>query len=246
MSNPKIFYQNHLDGSGLSASTTAAGYSVDNLRDWRPYTRWKSTALPATITRDYGSALAADYGFVCGQPATYEFHGSTDNFASSDVLLGSVTLTKAGFSLGLAVFGSASYRYWRVRQTGTGTPEVAIAAIGAALEMPVPLDAGFDPLRRKVYGQRNQSEKGYGLGRVTDFEEWMQTLQFNWVTWAFVRSTFDPAWLAHLRDKPFAFCWDPATYAGEVRLVETGEQYETAHQPGGWAHLSFDVSGVHF
>lgn len=50
MKNPHILYENRLLDSAPVASTTAAGFSVLNLRDWRPYTWWKPTALPATVT----------------------------------------------------------------------------------------------------------------------------------------------------------------------------------------------------
>lgn len=241
MSNPKLFYHNVLDGA-LTASTTASGYNVNNLRDWRPYTWWKATALPATITRDYGSAVAADYALVYGEAATYEIRGSTDNFGASDVLVGTITLTATG--LGLVTFASVSYRYWRVRQTGSGTPAVAIAAIGAALEMPVPLDSGFDPIGRKVMGQVNRSSDGHPLGRVIDFEQWEAKIKFSWCAWSFARNTFLPAWSAHLRSKPFGFCWDPAAYPGEVRLVTMGESLTMPHVPGSYCDIEFDVQAV--
>lgn len=242
MSNPKIFYNNVLDGSGLAASTTATGYNVDNLRDWYPFTWWKPTALPATITRDYGGAVSCDYGLVYGEAATYEIRGSTDNFSASDVLCGTITLTATG--LGFVSFNSASYRYWRVKQTGSGTPAVAIAAIGAALDMPVPLDVGFDPVGREVNASLNRSIDGHALGRVVESEIWKGKLKFNFVTWSWVRATWLAAWAAHLRDKPFGFAWDPANYPLEVRLLAVDGGFETPHQPGSWSDLQFDVAGV--
>ena len=120
MANPKIFYANLLTAA-MVASTTASGYAVANLVDWRSYTRWKPTAAPATLTMDCGSAQAADYGFVYAEAGTYQVRASTDNFSASDVLLGTITLTATG--PGLVVFASVSYRYYRITST-TGTPEV--------------------------------------------------------------------------------------------------------------------------
>ena len=241
MANPKIFYANLLTAA-MTASTTATGYAVANLVDWRSYTRWKPTAAPATLTMDCGSAQAADYGFVYAEAGTYQVRGSTDNFSASDVLLGTITLTATG--PGLVVFASVSYRYYRITST-TGTPEVGIAAIGAALEMPVPLDAGFDPVGRRVMGQINRSVGGHSLGRVIDYEEWSEKLKFSWCTWSFYRNTFLTAWIGHLRSKPFGFCWDPASYPGEVRLVTAGDSLDIPHQPGSYCDIGFEVKAVH-
>ena len=98
MGYPKIFHDNRLDDATPAASTTAAGYNVLNLRDWRPYTKWQPTALPATVTVDCATAKAADYAVIWGhdlftQGATLEIRGSTDNFAASNVLVATKTPT---------------------------------------------------------------------------------------------------------------------------------------------------------
>lgn len=147
---PKCLYENRLDDGTPAASTTAAGYSVLNLRDWRAYTWWKPTALPATVTVDCGSAKAADYWAVYGhdlatQGCTIELRGSTDNFSASNVLVDTVTpSTDAAF---VRHFASATYRYWRLRITGAASmPSLAIASVGVAMDIPAYLSEGFDPL----------------------------------------------------------------------------------------------------
>jgi len=87
---PKILHDNRLDDAAPVASTTAEDYDVLNLRDWRPYTWWKPTALPATVTVDCGMARAADYAYINGHNlvsshAAIEVRGSSDNFVTSDV-----------------------------------------------------------------------------------------------------------------------------------------------------------------
>jgi hypothetical protein len=89
---PKILHDNRLDDATPSASSTASGYNVLNLRDWRPFTWWKPSSLPATVTVDCGIARAADYAYLYGHTlhdaqVAVEVRGSTDNFAASDVLL---------------------------------------------------------------------------------------------------------------------------------------------------------------
>lgn len=241
MALPKILHDNRLDDGAPAASTTETGYNVANVNDWRPSTWWKPTAVPATITVDCASPKSADYGLIYGEAATYEIRGSTDNFSASDVLLGSKTLTARGY--GLILFNSASYRYWRVRQTGT-VGAVAIAAIGAALVLPGPLDAGFDPLGSKIYGSYNRSVAGQPLGRTIDFEEWSETIRVPFVTWSWLRTYWEPAWAAHLRGEPFGFAWDTDTYPDDVKLVVVRDGYRAPHQPGQLANLQMDLMGV--
>ena len=425
MGYPKILHDNRLDDATPVASTTATGYNVLNLRDWRPYTWWKPTALPATVTVDSAVASAADYALIFGHSlhtaqAAVEVRGSTDNFVSSDVLLAtsnlmsypeqfdnaswtkgdstitanaalapdgtftadklveaattaqhyvaksfatpandintvsiyvkaagrtecrlvqvdptinnvlvvinlttgaliefgssgtvasadysitdagngwwriSVTAAHAATSTGLQIqpmtnsgldsvylgdttkgiyiwagqlkhgaaagyyegidngplylpFSASSYRYYRLRVvqlSGSTMPSLAIAAIGSALEVPSYMSSGFDPLGRKVVGQSNRSEGGQPLGRVIDYEEWRENLRFENVSWSWLRNSFNPAWAAHLRSEPFGFCWDAASYADEVRLVQSGADYKTPHRPGALADLSLEVFGV--
>jgi len=242
---PIILYENRFSDATPAASTTATGYSVLNVRDWRPYTWWKPTASPSTITVNCGSAKAADYGLVYAEAGTYEIRGSTDNFGASDVLKGTITLTATG--LGLVQFASVSYQYWRVKST-SGTPAIAIASIGAALTIPAWPDQGFDPLGRKVHGEFNRSVMGNPLGRVTDWEEWSDELKFTLVStdtgWTWARNTFLPAWRAHLRDKPFVYAWEPGDHPTELVLVAARDEFSTPHQSGSLCDLRLPVTGV--
>ena len=245
---PKILYENRFKDATPVASTTATGdFNVLNLRDWRPYTWWKPTALPATVTVDCASAKAADYAVVWGhdlftQGATFEVRGSTDNFAASDVLV--ATITPTSDKPFLLTWASVSYRYWRLRITGTTMPSLAIAAVGAALEAPVYLPEGFDPLGREPQGDFNRTNKGHALGRTIEFEEWSERLEFDWVTWTWMRDSFKPAWEAHLRSSPFVWAWDAGDHADEIYLVNVKGGYKGPHKPGSYGTLSFEVSGV--
>jgi hypothetical protein len=123
-------------------------------------------------------------------------------------------------------------------------PTIAILAVGAALELPTWLPQGFDPAGREVVGSVARNANGQPLGRAVDFEQWQQTITLQSVAWSWVRDTWEQAWRAHLRSSPFGVCWEPASYASEVRLVVAGEQFATPHRSGLLADLQFDVSGV--
>jgi len=248
MGKPVILYDNRLADATPVASTTATGdFAAINLADFRPYTWWKPTALPATVTVDCGSAKAADLLTVFGhdlftQGATLQVRGSTDNFAASDVLVGTITPTDNNPFL--ISFGSVSYRYWRLRITGTTMPSIACAILGARITLPTFLPQGFDPVGRKAEGQRNRSESGQPLGRVVTHETWKGKIRMQKVTWSWVRATWLPAWQAHLRSSPFAFAWDPDNYPAEIRLVTADEDFSTPHQAGSWADLDVDIMGI--
>lgn len=249
MAKPTIFYDNRLADAAVAASTTAAGdYAAANVTDWRAYTWWKPTALPATLTVDSGSAHAADYALVYGhdlytQGCTVQVRGSTDNFAASDVLVGTATPTSNDPFL--ISFNSVSYRYWRLRITGGGTmPSLAIAAIGARMVLPCWLPQPFDPLARKLDGQRNRSENGQPLGTAIEFELWKQNIKQEGVTWAWLRDTWLPAWRAHLRSSPFVFAWETDLYPGDLKLVTISDQFNSPHRAGSTADLTIELSGV--
>lgn len=250
MAYPTIFHDNRLADATVVASTTASGaeYAAANLVDWRPYTWWKPTALPATLTTDCATAKAADYALVYGHTlftagCTVEVRGSTDNFGASNVLVASLTPTSD--SPFLITFGSVSYRYWRLRITGAATmPALAIVAIGARMELPTWLPQPFDPLGRKIDGQSNKNENGQPLGRSIDFEGWKQSIRLERVTWAWVRTTWLPAWRAHLRSTPFVFAWETSLYPEDVKLVTAGEDFKTPHYSGSTCDLQFDMTGV--
>lgn len=245
---PKILWDNRLADGTPVASSTAATYSVVNLRDWRAYTYWQPTSLPATVTVDCGSAKAADFGALfrhdlATQGVSVEVRGSTDNFSASDVLLASNTPT-TDLPL-LLSFNSASYRYWRWRFTGgISMPTVALAPIGAALAFELPLPYGFDPLGRKVVSARNRSVAGWPLGTVVEFEEWSENVSARNASQTWLRNTFLPAWDAHLVAEPFLFAWDPGDHPSEIYLTNVSGELRAPHQPLGRCDVSFALTGV--
>jgi hypothetical protein len=248
MANPRILYENRLLDAAPVASTTAAGFNVLNLRDWRNYTYWQPTTLPATVTVDCGSSKSADYAVFYGhnlftKGCTVEIRKSTDNFAANDVLVG-VSTTPASDDAFAIFFASTSSRYWRIKITGSAAPFIAIAAVGNRLELPYPPDDGFDPVGRQVVGQSNRSEQGNPLGTVILFEEWRQTVSLSTISKAFVRSSFIPAWKAHMRSSPFIFMWEADTYPGDLRYVQASGKFGDPYHWGDQSDLSFEIAGV--
>jgi len=245
--NPGFLYDNRLGDGTLTASTTATDYAAANLTDLRPYSFWKPTALPATVTVDCAIALKADYAAICGHDlhtrnCAIEIRASTDNFSASDVLI-IRRVPESDAPLVLA-FDSAEYRYWRIRIEGSEAPTLAIALIGAAFPIPRQHQLGFDPTARSARSQTNRSVSGYPLGKVTTFEEWAQSVSIDIVTWAWIRDSWIPAWKEWLRDEPFLYAWDSTDHPAEVYLVTAGPDFKTPTITGNYAGLEFTLTGV--
>lgn len=244
--NPLLLFDNRLDDGAPAASSTAAGFNVLNLRDWRNYTWWKPVALPATVTVDCGQAKAADtlavYGhtlYSCG--CTVEVRGSTDNFGASDVLLASVA--PAGDQPFLLAFNSASYRYWRLRITGGAAPSLAIAALGAALVFPQPVENGFDPTGLKLVGNIDVARNGNPLGRTVEHQTWTQKLRLQDLPDSWVRANWTPNW-QKIRGNPVIFAWDSQYHADDIYLAIAGDGFSAPCKAGGRCDLSFELSAV--
>lgn len=123
-------------------------------------------------------------------------------------------------------------------------PSVAIAMIGVAFVMQKFLSEGFDPMGKKSIQQSNNNENGHPLGKIIDFKQKSQTLQFSSVTWSWLRSQWDPAWDKNISGLPVIIAWDSVNYPQELQLGTASDDYNTPHHQGGTADLSFGFSGV--
>jgi len=243
---PKLLHDNRLEDATPVASTTATGFAVINLTDFRPYTWWKPSSVPATVTVDCATAKAVDYWGLAGHnlftvTGSVQLRGSTDNFSASDVLVDSVTPgSDAAF---MRYITSTSYRYWRLTFTGA-VPTVAIALLGAALTFPRGIQIGFDPIGRKTEAVYNISSKGYPLGSVVNFESYEFDIDMRYLLATWVRTTFKAAWEAHLNSTPFVFAWDPTDHIAELYLVWAKSGFKTPHQPESYADLNLKLEGM--
>lgn len=243
-----ILYDNRFaDGTPVASTAADGDFDAKNINDFRPYTWWQPTVLPATITIDCGPAKAADYCVVYGhdlgaQGATLEVRYSTDNFAADDNL--AATITPTDDKPFLLTFTEQTKQYWRITITGTTMPSLAIVAVGSKLELPRRLRLGFDPLGRTVHGTVNRSDKGQPLGQSVRYEEWSQPLALRNVTWTWLRDTFLVAWDAHLKITPWIFVWDPTDHADEIYHVSSAKGFKAPTKPGQYCDLSLNMKGV--
>lgn len=151
----------------------------------------------------------------------------------------------------------ARLTYWPKRLTNTqlswltaadrgdvGLPSMAIAMIGAAMELPTGLESTFDPVGRKLDGRKIANNNGQPLGSLVDYSRWEQTVTLRAVSWSWVRSTWLPAFEAALQSDPFVFSWDPGNYPDECRMVTTDGDFATPHRSGSICDLTVNLRGV--
>ena len=262
----RMLYDNLLAKGVVTASSTDTGFSVDNLKDFRPFTFWKPApgASVAEIVVDLSEENpipTANYLAIYNHsiyskretPGTPQLilqaamNPQFDPMLPTTVTLVDVPVTSDDTFLFLFTPPAIPSPYWRLTIQGmdpSNPPEMAIVAFGSVLEIPTTPREGFDPIGRQVEGITNTSMKGHPIGKVIEWESWKQSVTFELLTWNYVRNDFLPAWTAHLSGKPFLFVWDFEDRPKEIFLVNAGDAFSTPHRAGQLTELRIDLSGV--
>lgn len=233
MATPIILYDSRfLDGTP-TATDTAAGFSVLNIRDYRAYTFWKAASAGTKyITVDCGTAKSADCLAIIGHNlktanASISVESSADNITWTERLASFTPSTDRAF---LKTFISASARYWRVKiVTASVVPYLAVAFLGVRLTFPYPPDTPYVPYKETVEAETLQGKTGHILGSVIRFKPIEISAKFSNLTRTWVMNNFKPFWDNHASDfKPFFWAWDIDTYPDMVFYVsiDEGMSYE--------------------
>ena len=187
-SKVKLFYSNVL--ANLVATTTAIGYDVANLLDWKEGSWWLAlnTTVPMYIYPSTGpgggSALTADYLFIYGHNlgtigATVTLQYSTMGaWGGEEVNITSHVFTNdKGFA---KVFTSATKDFWRLRISGTlsAAPYMAICVWGEFTELSY-CSSSFDPHAEAVKANINITQGGVVSGIHIKYSERQTRLSFN-------------------------------------------------------------------
>lgn len=222
---PVILYDNRLNDGTPTATDTASGYDVLNLRDYRTYTYWKAANATGIkyVTVDCGTPKSADALGIVGHNlntvgATISVESSPDNSVWTERLAG---FTPSNDKALLKLFTSASARYWRLKITGmSAAPFMAILVIGSRFTFERYLKSPFDPDAEKVEAKAVRSKGGHVLGVAIAFYE--RNIQAEWsrLTPSWIKNTFIPAWTGHLsKCLPFFWAWEPTDHSDEVYYV---------------------------
>ena len=232
MALPFILYANLADATGatLTASSTASGYDVNNLKDRNPATFWKSTGSATEwIKVDLGAASSryVDAIGITGHNLwTQTVSGVTIEWSTDDVTYSSVGV----FSFSQApmdLMGDRTYlqggsnsvagtpRYWRFTFTSCDGPiQIACLCAGEKLELPEYMDHGFDIDALTLSSRWHQSRGGLYVGGVVEHVKQHIDLKFGPAALArtWFETTGTPSWDDFIRNywargKPFWFKW---------------------------------------
>jgi hypothetical protein len=189
----------------------------------------------------------ADYMLAWGhdmatQNIDFRVATSNDDFTTLEDLRDFSPSADSPFASFFAITGP--FRYWRfVLRTGSA-PTVSIVSFGSMFEMPAPLAEGFDPTKREPIGTFNRSVTGNPLGKTVLFEEWKESITFQHLDWSWIRDTWEPAWINHLRGTPFVLAWERTSHPDELHLVSADGGFTTPHRPGSLTDLSLKLVGL--
>lgn len=234
MTTPIILHNNILLGSTLTATDTASGFSVLNIRDYRTYTFWQAASAGTKhITVDCGLARPADaLGIISHNlataNATVSVASSTDNIAWTTRLTGFIPSSDRAI---LRTFLSASARFWRLTiTTASIAPRLAVAFLGTRLTFPWPPDSPYIPYSESVEVGSSRSKKGHILGSVVKYKPIRISARFSNLTRTWVETVFTPFWDNHASNLlPFFYAWSLTAYPNMVFYVsvEEGMAYRT-------------------
>lgn len=248
----RILYGNVLSLGTLAATTTASGFQVRSLLDWRTYTKWRSSDTSTQyLTVNCGSAKTADALGVAAHNLA-DVGASVSVEYSSDNFVGDVNEALAAFVATsgpiLKTFTPRTAQYWRLKITGlTAACEVAIATLGQVLTFPEHIHGEYTPVRKESKSEAEVSEKGHLLGVVTSFTQISSKVEFQFLTDTWFRNTFEPAWDAHLgKFIPFFWQHNVELAPGDVFLmrVKPGTDLDAKYQLPNTRRLDLDLIGL--
>ena len=242
-----VLWQNRLTALNYAASTSAVGYPAINATAADTATSWKPTAVPATLSFNYGSAIAIDsVGVAAHNLSTV---GATINVQSSpnnSTWTTRATATPTNSEDLLFLFPSVSAQYWRVQITG-GIANIGVLFFGSRLVFPyAPVDS-YTPLNhaRKYTKFFNTSLGGHLItNRVQSMESSTD------VDLGFVQRTFVDGPLVEFKSwydqgGTFFYAGCPSLYPLDIGYCTSGSEDETVAveyiQGNRLANLSFGL-----
>jgi len=223
MANPYILADNRFLEGTPTATDTAAGYDVLNIRDLKSFTSWKAASAGTKyITVDCGSAKSADtlaiYKHNLALAAAVSVETSSDNISWTERLSAFAPDSNKGQ---LKTFPKQTFRYWRVKIVlNTAIPQAAEIMLGERITFPYPPEVPFTPSATKIEADFNRSKTGQLLGTVVRFKPYTISARWSKLSRTWVDASFRPFWENWASElKPFFWAWDLDTFPSDVRFV---------------------------
>ena len=247
----KLFYSNVL--ANLVATTSAAGFAVANLLDWKEGSWWQAlnTTVPMYIYPSTGpgggSALTADYLLIYGHNfgtigATVTLqHSTTGAWAGEEV---DITTHSPTNDKGFAnLFTSATKDYWRLRITGTlsAAPYMAICVWGEFIDLAY-ASSSFDPHAEVVKANIKITQAGVVSGIHIKYSERQTSLRFNDADdtlYQKIRTFWEDHGL-----KNFGLGWETTEHPDDVFLMRRDENFNNPFIKGGlYRNITLNLKG---
>ena len=243
--NPIILFDNILTEGTLTATSTASGYDVDNLKDYRVYTKWKA----AGTTNQYLSWNMGGIAKVRAQTGWYiklqnnallgAITGSVDTADAIGIVnhnLGTIgaqidvqyyesgawntvlTLNPTTDNAILSTFTSHTSGDWRIKLSGmSAAPEIGVMFLGVHLSFPWPPEAPVSPVREGIKSKTEISNTGNLLGTNLAFNPKTINHRFTNLTRTWFTTYYEPFWNNHAKlIYPFFYAWDLTNRPNDV------------------------------
>jgi len=216
---PIILYDSIFTGSSMSASATVAGYSVDNLSDYRSYTQWQAASSGIVWIKCHCTAARAanSIGIVGHNLYSKDATISVQMFTSDSVTAADWSTALSGFKPDndYALFKdfetSAERLWWKITIQCATIVTIGEIIIGDKIQLPGKPMAPVSPYSIGAEIETNRSKAGHILGSVVRYKPLsishkIAPAEGNYDWWSSVYRSF---MLNHaLNMKPFFYVMD--------------------------------------
>ena len=249
---PCILWQNLLLGGTVTASTEAAGYSKENLRNWRIEYRWMGLdAEEQWVQLDAGAgaeftvdslAIAGHDLFAQGAEDVVFQHSAN----GSDWTNCHDPITpESDRPLAIFLAPPVTDRFFRLLIPAgyDAPPSLGLLFIGVAMEFPTWFSSPFKPKSRIRKTDSNVSREGLPLGGQVKWRQRRVRCSLHSLTIAWLEANWEPFFIEH--DDCFFMVWDRENHPTEVWVVQFPDNAENdVPYRGSTCDLSFEVIGL--
>lgn len=238
---PVFLYDNILEDGTLAADDTAAGYSVNDIKDRRVFKLWKgNTSAGKSVTLSGLSPAQSantlfiinhNFGTIGADIVLQYWDGAAWQNVTPDV--GGWPVSPSSDAMILLTFAAQSATQWRLNMSSmSAAPQIGVLLLGTRLTMEKYLD-GFDPNNETAQNDATTSKSGHTLGVTRSVSPYTKDLTFQNCTDAWVRANWDPAWNVIKLGDMFVLAWDITNHPSDLYYVRVpdGHTRSSAYNP---------------
>lgn len=247
---PIIAWDNKIPDGTLSSAGDTAGSPVENVGDWRPYLRWKSSVIPSAMVQvdaGPGEKITASMLVLAGH--NFSDIGATFQLLGADIwgawtVVYALTTPPTGNHPIAAVFPEASFRYWQILFSGAESDyaQIGIWFLGPYIQFPDYPLPGFDPFAKKITADSTLGQTGELLGASKRFLSWDITANFGDLDRDWVSLWIKPLENEHY-PKPFFWIFDIENHPTDIYLLRNDKPEMIHPVDANLAEVILEMSG---